>query len=275
MKCGIVRGIWGDVLHQRHTKGKPPIGHYGILLEVKESAMLHEQTDMVYCWGTDNYRFAQYYRLPARLMSDDPYGMPRLQEKRSPKYHGMIMWGMNHFYTKWLLLEAALEDFDVVVNVDWDLVQYRHIHPMFWHQQLEKAKDAKFRAVLGVQPNWSWGAYWRKFPKRRIADEAGHYGAQYVPYFGCMWVRDREFVTQAKELHERYPKLMTQQVAAKVLDELTGRTWIGVDRYEQQGYAADFLELTHALKPIPGRIKTVMWGNGHKRGLKRQLRWMR
>lgn len=258
MKTGIVRALWGDVLHQRHAGGKPPDGYYSILREARDSVTVGEQTDRVYCWGKQNFEFARWLGLPARLMGLEPYDVPIRSPDRGPSKQGMIVWGSNHFMMKWLMLEAALEEFDAVVNVDWDLQQRQKVKDRFWQEQAEAG--APFRAGLAVQPNWTWGAYWRRFRRRRMGtEENGLWGAQHVPYMGCMWIGCREFVQKAKAIHFRKPTLMCQQIVAMLLDEPNGMQWMGVEEYRKRGYSADFVALVNGLEKPNAR--NVVWQN--------------
>lgn len=265
MKCGIVRGLWGDVLHQRHVYGRPPFGYYSILGEAKESVDAGEQTDLCVCFGKQNYEFGRWLQLPCVLMGGDAYPIARRQELRKPRLHGMLVWGANHFYAKWLVFERAMQDFDAVIQVDWDLQQTRPVDASFWDRQ---ADGAEFRAMLAFQPNFTWGAYWRRFRRRRTVPQAeGNYGSQHMPYMGCTYLRSREFVAQCKARHQQFPPLMSQQVAAMILDAPDSR-WMGIDEYKRRGHMADFLALKNGLEQ-PANARHIHWQNLRPRRRKR------
>jgi hypothetical protein len=240
-----------------------------ILLEAKTSVWSNEQTDMVYCWGQQNYDFAKWLGLPARMMGSAPYAMPIFDVERGPRKHGMVIHGVNHNYMKWPTFAAALEDWDVALFVDWDLQQVRKVDANWWDRQLDLAKDAEFRAALGVQPNFTWGAWWRRFRRRRTVPKwQGTYGAQHVPYMGAFWCRSKEFIDRCWGHHLKYPVCMAQQMAAMSLDDPTDGKWIGVEEYKQRGYMADYLALKHGLEQ-PYDSNWIMWQNVKPRRRKR------
>ena len=53
---GVVRVLWGDAM-AGSRRAKPPDLYLRLLQDVKTSVMRGEQTDMVLCWGVQNFKF--------------------------------------------------------------------------------------------------------------------------------------------------------------------------------------------------------------------------
>lgn len=233
---GIVRGVWGDPLHVRHYI-QPPLAYTQLLHEVKDSRERGDRTDRVYCFGRQNYEYVCWLGYDAVLLDKHAYGLRRTRNRGS-YFSGMVVYGMNHFGHKWWAMDAAFQDFDSVLWVDWDLHQVGTI-PENYEEQLQ-AGSAPFRATLAQQQNWTWGAFWRRstrWPMEgvEIDKKDAVNSARIVTNCSSVWIRNRETVQELRALQEKHPVLMNQQLVSYLLDSRQGR-WIGQEQYIAEEY---------------------------------------
>ena len=237
---GVIRALWGDWVFE-HGRTRVPDHHVRLLYDIRDSVDNQERTDMICCWGIENFNYCAYHGLKnIYLMRETPY---EYQESRirMDGFGGTVQWGRNHFIHKWLAIQKAMTKFDSIAVVDWDCRQVGQINDDWWERQ-EKV-GVSFRATLHLGRRKKWWADWRGPGKNEL------------PYFGCVWIGDKTFVADCMKLSEENPLWMQQQCVAKWFDKGRGR-WKGTKVYKEQGYEADFVRMERQCFK-PDRTKVV------------------
>jgi len=246
MKCGVVRALWGDILAKRSLIPAPDYYH-GVLVNVRDSVALGEQTDLVCCWGETNLKFCKSLGLSnVILMDKHPYGVC---SKKAGKREGrglddIIYAGSCIFRHKWQALLKGFECFDVVMSVDWDARQIQKLTSAWWDRQL--SFDVPFRGTLRKTAVPKYSAVWREK------------NSFFLPQCGCILFLSQQFVQQCMKTNEEFPKLLQKQALGKTFDDLHGG-WIGLNAYVSLGYEADFFLLNSRRQYKIPEPKNVIW----------------
>jgi len=245
---GVVRALWGDVL-ARGRRSRPPDPYCNLLRSVRESVRRGDQSDLVCVWGEDNYQFCLSLGLRRVVLMDPrPYAMKRVHRGRGDRYSGRVVWGANHHWHRWRAVWQGFADYDALVTVDWDVTQVAPLDTVWWERQ--DGHGIGFRAALTRQWNVRWAAGWRLEAGRSLEE------ARQVPWCGCFWVSDREFVQACMAWCERVPHWMLQQAAAKQLDTIHNQPISG-EVYRRLGYDAEWVDIGHRV--YPARPEATVW----------------
>lgn len=127
----FIRAFWGDLnnFNQRHR------------YEIIESANNKNLNEIVFVWGTENYKFIKSLGFECNLISEDStqYGDDYLYD--SDKY-------MIH---KLMAIKLGVESFSEVVFLDWDCKQLKSIDDNFY--EILKKSDSEIQMPLYIYPN--------------------------------------------------------------------------------------------------------------------------
>jgi len=240
-KYGVVRSLWGDMLCRRE-KTQVPDFYFRMLHQVRDSVAGQEQSDLVCCWGIENYKYCKYLGLKNLVLMDtNPY-MFHGEDTRNMSYNGMIQWRHNYFIHKWYSALKGLECFTAIMTVDWDYRQKQSVSMDWWERQC--GYQVPFRASLFQTKTPRMGAYWRRTEP------------DVLPHCGCVWYGSADFVAGCRGLNEEFPRFLQQQCIAKWFDEIQGG-WIGANKYWRLGYEADFIRFKG--RRFPHRRDKIIW----------------
>lgn len=227
-KYGVVRFLWGDMLtHRRRVRC--PNYYVNLLYLLRESKDRGDQTDIVYCWGKDNYDFCKYVGFENVVLFSE---RKHIYGERA----GAL--GTTLFIHKWDALLNAFDRFSAVVSVDWDFMQVQPISDAWWKEQ--EAYGVPFRAKLFKTTKSYRGAFWRGSVEQ----------SKFIPHCGCGWFGDKEIVKEAKEASDREMSFSQQQSLAKAMDQRNDQIFLPPEEYKKLGYEADFVDLGPRQTPI-------------------------
>jgi len=153
------------------------------------------------------------------------------------------MWGMNHFWHKLRILQAASQEYDCVLWTDFDVRQIKLLPDTFWN---ELSCGPCLRAplyVLRMVYHW-WTAWWRTEPSLRhlktrdksiagtktIEGERGRLAARLMPGGAYVYLRGKETADTLMQIRHEFPLFSDQCVMAVYLDRLYDG-WMGAADY--------------------------------------------
>ncbi len=221
MKNAIIRGVW-DGEGARHC----------VLEEaISASAKNGDTVDRVYCYGKSNQRMLKKYGYDSILM--DKRGCTTKTKD-------------NHWIHKKKIFCCALEEFNSVLWIDWDVQQKKKLPTDFWE---ELNNGPSLRSSLVVQRTPNRGAWWRlpvEYEYREVKwqpdgttpiqdEEKAVWASKLMPSGGYLYLRGQEIAKTLLDTHNEFPSWKGQPIKALMMDRLHNG-WIGASRYKRLGY---------------------------------------
>lgn len=196
MKKSFVRGLWGVYDDSnRITKRR-----YRVRRNIEEVVTAEYTIPFkTYVFGEENYKELIAQNVDAVLVDKNPAPFDLV------KYQ---------YRNKIEILKYAMEEFDEIVYMDWDVSQHRPLPNDFW-EKLQKRE--KIQACL--QQYHRRKCHWRKKDLRK------------VPNGGFLYLRDKSLPDLAANWWEKLGKQDNDEPSwAKIIDEMMGG-WKGVQAF--------------------------------------------
>jgi hypothetical protein len=219
----FVRALWGDQPPSPYAKGPDEAGLGKNQIEVLNTWRRFAQPKpcLNFVWGKHNADFMRRNGIPFFEMSEA--GNP----------------GVSHWSRKLLCCERALELFDEVVWMDWDVRMVRPLPDDFW-QQLRRGQC--FQAKL----------HWYKKMRSWFRPLKNSPNPCVLPGGGCFYFRDLNLVRHCHNIFRRFQTATDEVVFALLYREMT-QDWIDPEEFSERGFDIPFY-LTKRVFQIPKEI---------------------
>ena len=196
MKRSFVRGLWGIYDNdRRYYKRRAKMDD-----DIKFLKHLkYSQPFVTYVFGKENYKFLVDQGFECKLIDDKP-----------------ILWDMDteQFRHKLEIFNAAMEDYDEIVFLDWDTVPIKQLPLDFW-EVLGQKDD--FQAILRMYHRTK--AQWRKGDRRKI------------PCASFVYICNKDVPKDLiREWEENRRPWSEEVIMARYTDKRVGG-WKGIDTY--------------------------------------------
>ena len=158
---------------------------------------------ITYCYGLENQEMLINSGIPKdsiRLICDEPTMFDPLKEQYYHKIHA---------------IQLAHEEFDCVLQEDFDVLPVRKWDDSIWDLL---AKGSSFQANLYFYKRAK--CLWRKEEQRKLTNG------------GCTYTRGKEPIDEIIKVWKRYPNKSVEPAMSRYLDELHGG-WIGIEKYRE------------------------------------------
>ena len=199
MKRAFVRGLWGYFdRSDRILKRKGRVdGNIKYLMGCK-----YNEPFITYVWGDSNYKILKDLGVKDLILVT-----------KEPQQWDLVEFQYRH---KLQLLKLAMEDFDQIVHMDWDVIPTKQLPIDFW-ETLEKKEP--FQACLAQYKKIKCG--WRKEDPRKVANG------------GWVYIREKQIPDEIITTWEQdwnTIKRSCEPAMSKWIDNQNGK-WIGVEEY--------------------------------------------
>ena len=238
MKRAIISGMWG-LDGSGHGIRKPG----SLYQQAKEALTTNKAIDKLYVLGKDNARILKDMGYSVALIDSDPVG----EIYAGVHFPTQFLWG-----NKMLLIRQALEDYDEVSWVDFDIVLQKPLPYNYW-QQL--GMGPPFQFPLTIQRSTKRAASWRHdTPNAKNLVCGG----------GYMYFRkeERDLIEDNIEIHKNQPRWTGQKTMSKVFDK-RNNGWIGVCECLNRGHEISGYWCGFNLFLIPSEKAIWKVGSGH------------
>lgn len=161
----------------------------------------NDEPFMTYVCGQKNFDYLKSKNINCKLLSKDPFIYEPIK-------------GVQHMYGhKLYVMQAAMEDYDEIVFLDWDCMAATKIPNNFWSTLGEK--EAFQASMRGYKKR---KCHWRRRDKRQR------------PCASFVYFRDKKIIDEMVEMWEKDKRRSEEDVFAKYTDEMIGG-WQGADKY--------------------------------------------
>ena len=208
--AAFVRGLFGDTkIPRSQTKVRQDV-----LAWTKNPVTI---PCAVYCFGLDNARFL-------RSLGYDPVVLHRtgvvnfrgaLRRRRS----AINNWGVNLFRHKLVIWQAALQDYDEIVWLDWDCRPLRTLPTDFWQTVTSRAAEMQATIRCYRRPKCPW----RRGTNRH-----------WIPSAAWVYLRGRTIADRLLFCHDLMPR-QTEEVAMAAASDLLYGGWRGPQHWVDVG----------------------------------------
>lgn len=220
-KYTFIRGLWGEAADSEYPTHTLPATLYEIDKSLQKT---HQpQPTTVYCWGDANFAFLQSRGANTVLASHEPIanysGNPKTPRGEIDSM-GRINFGLSMWRHKLESFRLALQQYEHVIWLDWDVHQIRPLPTDFWSTL---AKGQPIQAVLRQyrRPQCPW----RLLGKRIVVHGA------------FVYCRSLLLIERTIDVHAQHFSYYTDETAISfVIDELLGG-WPGINEYRNAGFS--------------------------------------
>lgn len=224
MKTAFVRAIWGDRLIPR--------SRVKTIMDLNEALNQPLQIPFVcYSFGRQNTQMLRSLGLAPTELSRHGivnfFGALRRNPTPCPRFHkGQYFhpspirnWGVSMWRHKLVAIEAALQDYDQIVWLDWDAKLLRRLPANFWD------RIADGGVVQGSL---------RQYKKPRCLWRRSH-GRRLVPGGAFIAVRGRDTIGELLEIQAQHPFEDDEITLARFVDQRMGG-WVDEYKYRRAGF---------------------------------------
>jgi len=214
MRRAIIRGLWG-LGGSGHGDQTP-----GSLYKQAQATMdRKEPTDRVYVLGEENARILRDMGYPVVLIDPDPVG----EIYSGHHINKMTQYGWGN---KMLVIRQALEDYDEVAWVDFDMVLQRPIPNDYW---TSFGKGPSFQFPMVIQRSTKHAAHWRR--RKSIDVSKLVCGGTYM-YFRK---EEKDLIEKNIETHKIKLRWTGQKTMTYLFEKKCG-SWMGLKEHLKRGH---------------------------------------
>ncbi len=174
---------------------------------------------LVYTYGTENAAFLRSCGLVCQLLGADPVPNFTGIEERWTGDSVVYAYGASVWRAKVEFIMAALDQYDEVLWLDWDVHLVRRLPKGFWNQMCKgQPFQASLRQLCRKQCDW------RPEEPRKLC------------HGGFVYVRGRAVGERLRQLCVENPMMNDELVYCKLVDEMMGGKWLGSETYRAIGF---------------------------------------